>query len=94
MMTDDATIKLKRSVPLTQDQVNDIIERIKKYPTKTDAAIALGVSREVMVRVIMYSSCAEKTLYKLFPKELKNHSKKRRLGVVTTKLTIQNKKIS
>ncbi len=81
-------IRKIKSVPLSKEQTKMLRERMKLYGTKVDAAISLGVSREVMERMLTYGSCSEKTFRRLFPGALEE------LGVVTTKLPTQNKKFS
>lgn len=58
--------KLKRSVELTKEQVKFLKGHINKFDTITDAAIDLGISKDVLSRTIAFGSCSEKTYNKLF----------------------------
>lgn len=63
--------KMKRSIELNKDQVTFLKHHIKKFDTITDAAIDLGISKDVLSRTIAFRSCSEKTFNKLFSQEMK-----------------------
>lgn len=58
--------KLKRSIELSKKQVQFLKDHIKKFDTITEAAIDLGISKDVLSRTIAFGSCSEKTYNKLF----------------------------
>jgi hypothetical protein len=58
--------KLKRSVELSKKELRFLVEAVKKHETKTAAAIALGISKDVLDRAIAFGSCSEKTYNILF----------------------------
>jgi hypothetical protein len=65
-MTANNTVKLKRSIELTRKQVQFLEDHIQKFDTITEAAIDLGISKDVLSRTIAFGSCSEKTYNKLF----------------------------
>jgi hypothetical protein len=66
-MTSSTKRKQRKSVPLSEGQVNYLKSELLKYQTKFDAAIGLGVNKDVVDRAIKFHSCSEKTYLKLFP---------------------------
>lgn len=58
--------KMKRSVELKKEQVKFLKDHVKKFPTITEAAIELGISKDVLSRTIAFGSCSEKTYNKVF----------------------------
>lgn len=66
-MVASPTDKPKRSVELTEKQVNYLKKEIENHESKTAASIALGVSKDVLDRTIAFGSCSEKTYHILFP---------------------------
>lgn len=64
--------KLKRSVELSKDQVRFLKDHIKKFDTITEAAIELGIGKDVLSRTIAFGSCSEKTFNKVFAGKAEN----------------------
>jgi len=60
------TPKFKKSVKLSPAQVKGLKDTIKKFPTMTEAAIHIGIGRDVLIRVIEVGRCNEITYNKLF----------------------------
>lgn len=60
------TEKLKRSVKLNKKQVLFLSNHVSKFETVTEAAIALKIGKDTLVRAIAFESCSEKTYNKLF----------------------------
>jgi hypothetical protein len=58
--------KMKRSVELKKEQVKYLKDHVKKFETITEAAIVLGIGKDVLSRTIAFGSCSEKTYNKLF----------------------------
>lgn len=58
--------KLKRSIELSKKEIRFLVEAVAKHETKTAAAIALGISKDVLDRAIAFGSCSEKTYNILF----------------------------
>jgi hypothetical protein len=68
-MVTSQKVRPKKSVKLTGAQKKFVKDTFQSAETKTDAAIKLGVSREVLDRILIHGSCHEKTYVKLFGKE-------------------------
>lgn len=61
--------KPKRSIDLSKGQVKWLKEQVKKSESITQAGIALGISKDVLSRTIVFGSCSEKTYRILFSGE-------------------------
>ncbi len=59
--------KAKKSVKLTRAEVKELRDRMSKYGTQTEAAIRMGVGRDVLLITIARGSCSGKTYATLFP---------------------------
>jgi hypothetical protein len=62
-------VRPRKSIKLTADQKKYITHIANSSETKTDAGLKLGISREVLERIMLRWSCHEKTYVKLFGKE-------------------------
>ena len=59
-------LKTKKSVKLTREQVKELRQRMAQYGTQTEAAIRMGVGRDVLLITIARGSCSGKTYDILF----------------------------
>ena len=58
-------VKPARSVELSEEEKKALAKHRKKYNTEVDAAIALGLDRAVMNRVMLVGSGSEATVTKI-----------------------------
>ena len=58
-------VKPARSVRLTDEEMRALTEHRAKFSTDVDAAIAIGLDRAVMGRVLLVGSGNEKTVNKI-----------------------------
>ena len=59
------SITTKKSEPLTKQEKRALKEYRAKFGTATDAAISLGISREVLIRVSLAGSGSPSTINKI-----------------------------
>lgn len=65
-MTTDVTTKIKRrSVRLTPDELANLKKLLKQYPSQTEVAEVIGISREVLNRVLLVKSGSSETIEKI-----------------------------
>lgn len=58
-------VKPARSMKLTEEEMKALVEHRAKFSTDVDAAIAIGLDRAVMGRVILVGSGSEETVKKI-----------------------------
>jgi len=61
--------KPKRSIKLSQSQIDDLIKRQSAYPTKIAAGIGIGINSDTLDRAIRIGSCNEISYKILFPND-------------------------
>lgn len=66
-MSTNTTGKAKRSVKLTEAEIQDVKNRVEGYPTKFAASVGMGVNADILHRVTKMGTCSEATYKKLFP---------------------------
>lgn len=59
------TLKIPRSEKLTKEEVSMLKAHLKKYPSGSQAAIAIKIDRMVLNRVIAYGSGHPSTVSKI-----------------------------
>lgn len=65
-MTTELPTKIRRrSVRLTPEEIISLKKLHKKYPTQTEVAELIGISREVLNRVLIVKSGSSETIEKI-----------------------------
>lgn len=65
-MTTDVITKIRRrSVRLTPDELANLKKLLKQYPSQTEVAEVIGISREVLNRVLLVKSGSSETIEKI-----------------------------
>lgn len=65
-MTTEVTTKIRRrSVRLTPDELANLKKLLKQYPSQTEVAEVIGISREVLTRVLIVKSGSSETIDKI-----------------------------
>lgn len=65
MTTESATKIRRKSVRLTPDEITSLKKLHKKYPSQTEVAELIGISREVLNRVMLVKSGSSETIEKI-----------------------------
>ncbi|MHA4807176.1 hypothetical protein ACX0G9_03675 [Flavitalea flava] len=64
-MTAITTDRIRKSVSLNSEEYRDLVKWVKAKPTKIDAAIDLGITRQTLDRILIVKSGSPATMEKI-----------------------------